>query len=152
MIGLLLPNADAVVVIVVVVAGLDTAAMDAGAVLGTAVVGLEEEGGVDEEDEDVEVEVVADFTLSPRGRASTPVGRFCACASHDSTGTKTGSFSMTRVSFAFSMTRESFAFEGSRFSSVLLLFTLLRFDTSTLFVFVLFSLRIFFTFGIGPAS
>ena len=77
MIGLPLPDADAGVVVVVVVAGLDTAAMDAGAVLGTAVVGLEEEGGVDEEDEDVEVEVVADFTLSPRGRASTPVGRFC---------------------------------------------------------------------------
>merc|ERR1719239_292631 len=149
MIGLPLPDADAVVV---VAAGLDTVVMDAGAVLGTAMVGLEEEGveGVDEEEE--EVEVVADFTLSPRGRASTPVGRFCACASHDSTGTKTGSFSMTRVSFAFSMTRESFAFEGSRFSSVRLLFTLLRFDTSTLFVFVLFSLRIFFTFGIGPAS
>ena len=51
--------------------------MDAGAVLGRAVVGLEEEedGGV-EEDEEGE-EVVADFTLSPRGRASTPVGRFC---------------------------------------------------------------------------
>ena len=76
MIGLPLPDADAGVVVVVVVAGFDTAAaMDAGAVLGTAVVGLEEEEGVDEEDE--EVEVVADFTLSPRGRASTPVGRFC---------------------------------------------------------------------------
>ena len=48
--------------------------MDAGAVLGRAVVGLEEE--VVEEDEEGE-EVVADFTLSPRGRASTPVGRFC---------------------------------------------------------------------------
>ena len=54
-------------------AALDTA-MDAGAVLGRAVVGLEEE--VVEEDEEGE-EVVADFTLSPRGRASTPVGRFC---------------------------------------------------------------------------
>ena len=67
MIGLLLvPD-------VVVVAAFDTA-MDAGAVLGRAVVGLEEE--VVEEDEEGE-EVVADFTLSPRGRASTPVGRFC---------------------------------------------------------------------------
>merc|ERR1719291_616521 len=121
---------------------MDTA-MDAGAVLGRAVVGLEDEEEVVEEDEEGE-EVVADFTLSPRGRASTPVGRFCAAVSHDSTGTKTGSFSMTRVSFAFSMTRESFALEGSRFSSVRLLFTLLRFDTSTLFVLVLFSLRIFF--------
>ena len=61
---------------VVVVAAFDTA-MDAGAVLGRAVVGLEEEEeeGV-EEDEEGE-EVVAGFTLSPRGRASTPVGRFC---------------------------------------------------------------------------
>ena len=59
---------------VVVVPALDTA-MDAGAVLGRAVVGLEEEEGV-EEDEEGE-EVVAGFTLSPRGRASTPVGRFC---------------------------------------------------------------------------
>ena len=42
--------------------------------MGRAVVGLEEE--VVEEDEEGE-EVVADFTLSPRGRASTPVGRFC---------------------------------------------------------------------------
>ena len=50
--------------------------MDAGAVLGRAVVGLEEEEEVVEEDEEGE-EVVADFTLSPRGRASTPVGRFC---------------------------------------------------------------------------
>ena len=53
--------------------------MDAGAVLGRAVVGLEEE---EEEEEGVEEdeqgeEVVAGFTLSPRGRASTPVGRFC---------------------------------------------------------------------------
>jgi hypothetical protein len=125
--------------------------MDAGAVLGRAVVGFEEEEEGVAEDEEGE-EVVADFTLSPRGLASTPVGRFCAAVNHESTGTKTGSFSMTRVSFAFSMTGESFALEGSRFSSVRLLFTLLRFDTSTLFVFVLFSLRIFFTFGIGPAS
>ena len=50
--------------------------MDAGAVLGRAVVGLEEEEEVVEEDEEGE-EVVADFTLSPRGRASTPVDRFC---------------------------------------------------------------------------
>ena len=59
---------------VVVVAAFDTA-MDAGAVLGRAVVGLEEEEeeGVEEDGE----EVVAGFTLSPRGRASTPVGRFC---------------------------------------------------------------------------
>ena len=63
---LLLPDVEA---------GLDTVAVDAGAVLGRLVVGLEEEedeGGEEEE------EVVADFTLSPRGRAaSTPVGRFC---------------------------------------------------------------------------
>ena len=50
--------------------------MDAGAVLGGAVVGLKEEEEVVEEDEEGE-EVVAGFTLSPRGRASTPVGRFC---------------------------------------------------------------------------
>ena len=49
-------------------------ATDAGAVLGRAVVGPEEEKeGVEEDGE----EVVAGFTLSPRGRASTPVGRFC---------------------------------------------------------------------------
>ena len=60
---------------VVVVAAFDTA-MDAGAVLGRAVVGLEEEEEGVEEDEQGE-EVVAGFTLSPRGRASTPVGRFC---------------------------------------------------------------------------
>ena len=62
---LLLPDVEA---------GFDTVAVDAGAVLGRLVVGLEEE-----EDEGREEEgVVADFTLSPRGRAaSTPVGRFC---------------------------------------------------------------------------
>ena len=61
-------------------AGLDTVAVDAGAVLGRVVVGLDEEEEVDEEDEGGEEEevVLADFTLSPRGRAaSTPVGRFC---------------------------------------------------------------------------
>ena len=50
--------------------------MDAGAVLGRAVVGFEEEEEGVAEDEEGE-EVVADFTLSPRGLASTPVGRFC---------------------------------------------------------------------------
>ena len=64
---LLLPDVEA---------GFDTLAVDAGAVLGRVVVGLKEEE-VEEEDEGGE-EVVADFTLSPRGRAaSTPVGRFC---------------------------------------------------------------------------
>ena len=47
--------------------------MDAGAVLGRGAVVVVEEG-VDEEEVE---EVVADFTLSPRGRASTPVDRFC---------------------------------------------------------------------------
>ena len=67
---LLLPDVEA---------GLDTVAVDAGAALGRVVVGLDEEEEVDEEDEGgEEEEVVADFTLSPRGRAaSTPVGRFC---------------------------------------------------------------------------
>ena len=37
----------------------------------------EEVKEVEEEEEEVEEEVVADFTLSPRGRASTPVDRFC---------------------------------------------------------------------------
>ena len=76
LIGLLvLPDADDADVVVAGCLETDAAAMDAGAVLGTAVVGLDEEEGVDE---DEEVEVVADFTLSPRGRASDPpVGRFC---------------------------------------------------------------------------
>ena len=48
--------------------------MDAGAVLGRGAVVVVVEEGVDEEEVE---EVVADFTLSPRGRASTPVDRFC---------------------------------------------------------------------------
>ena len=36
---------------------------------------------VGELDEDKE-EIVAGFTLSPRGRASTPVGRFCKRIDH----------------------------------------------------------------------
>ena len=30
-----------------------------------------------DEDKEEDKEIVAGFTLSPRGRASTPVGRFC---------------------------------------------------------------------------
>ena len=48
--------------------------MDAGAVLGRGAVVVEVVEGADEEEVE---EVVADFTLSPRGRASTPVDRFC---------------------------------------------------------------------------
>ena len=57
----------------VVGAGLDEAAtMDAGAVLGRGAVVVVVVEGADEEEV-----VAADFTLSPRGRASTPVDRFC---------------------------------------------------------------------------
>ena len=45
--------------------------MDAGAVLGKGAVVVVVEGADEEE------VGAADFTLSPRGRASTPVDRFC---------------------------------------------------------------------------
>ena len=48
--------------------------MDAGAVLGRGAVVVVVVEGADEEEVE---ELVADFTLSPRGRASTPVDRFC---------------------------------------------------------------------------
>ena len=59
-------------------AAFDTAGGAVGALEGTTVV---EEVEVGELDEDKE-EIVAGFTLSPRGRASTPVGRFCKRIDH----------------------------------------------------------------------
>ena len=56
-----------------VVAGLDPDVDVDAAFCNVKVVGLEEE----EDDDGDDVEVVAGFTLSPRGRASTPVDRFC---------------------------------------------------------------------------
>ena len=66
----MLPDVDAGVG---VVAGLDPGVDADAAFCNVKVVGLEEE----EDDDGDDVEVVAGFTLSPRGRASTPVGRFC---------------------------------------------------------------------------
>ena len=63
----MLPDVDAGVG---VVAGLDPAVDVDAAFCNVKVVGLEDDDGDD-------VEVVAGFTLSPRGRASTPVDRFC---------------------------------------------------------------------------
>ena len=59
-------------------AAFDTAGGAAGALEGTTVVEEEDDKVVAEVGELVEdKEIVAGFTLSPRGRASTPVGRFC---------------------------------------------------------------------------
>ena len=60
-------------------AAFDTAGGAVGALEGTTVVEVVVEVG--ELDEDKE-EIVAGFTLSPRGRASTPVGRFCKRIDH----------------------------------------------------------------------
>ena len=59
-------------------AAFDTAGGAVGAFEGTTVVEGDDKVVVEvgELDEDKE-EIVAGFTLSPRGRASTPVGRFC---------------------------------------------------------------------------
>ena len=57
-------------------AAFDTAGGAVGALEGTTVV--EDDKVVVEVGElDEDKEIVAGFTLSPRGRASTPVGRFC---------------------------------------------------------------------------
>ena len=59
-------------------AAFDTAGGVVGALEGTTVVEDDDKVVVEvgELDEDKE-EIVAGFTLSPRGLASTPVGRFC---------------------------------------------------------------------------
>ena len=59
-------------------AAFDTAGGAVGALEGTTVVEVVVEVGELEEDK----EIVAGFTLSPRGRASTPVGRFCKRIDH----------------------------------------------------------------------
>ena len=53
-------------------AAFDTAGGAAGPLEGTTVVEVVEVGELEEDKE-----MVAGFTLSPRGRPSTPVGRFC---------------------------------------------------------------------------
>ena len=44
---------------------------------GTTVVGEDDEGVVEVGELEEDKEIVAGFKLSPRGRVSTPVGRFC---------------------------------------------------------------------------
>ena len=59
-------------------AAFDTAGGAAGALEGTTVVEEDDDKVVVEVGElEEDKEMVAGFTLSPRGRASTPVGRFC---------------------------------------------------------------------------
>ena len=58
-------------------AAFDTAGGAAGALEGTTVVEDEDRGVVEVGELEEDKEIVAGFTLSPRGRASTPVGRFC---------------------------------------------------------------------------
>ena len=59
-------------------AAFDTAGGAAGALEGTNVVEEDDDKVVVEVGElEEDKEIVAGFTLSPRGRASTPVGRFC---------------------------------------------------------------------------
>ena len=64
-------------------AAFDTAGGAVGALEGTTVVEDDDKVVVEvgELDEDKE-KIVAGFTLSPRGRASTPVGRFCKRIGH----------------------------------------------------------------------
>ena len=59
-------------------AAFDTAGGAAGALEGTTVVEEDDDKVVVEVGElEEDKEMVAGFTLSPRGRDSTPVGRFC---------------------------------------------------------------------------
>ena len=58
-------------------AAFDTAGGAVGALEGTTVVEDDDKVVVEVGELDEDKEIVADFTLSPRGRASTPVGRFC---------------------------------------------------------------------------
>ena len=58
-------------------AAFDTAGGAAGDLEGTTVVEDEDKVVVEVGELDEDKEIVAGFTLSPRGRPSTPVGRFC---------------------------------------------------------------------------
>ena len=58
-------------------AAFDTAGGAVGALEGTTVVEDDDKVVVEVGELDEDKEIVAGFTLSPRGRASTPVGRFC---------------------------------------------------------------------------
>ena len=63
-------------------AAFDTAGGAVGALEGTTVVEDEDKEVVEVGELDEDKEIVAGFTLSPRGRASTPVGRFCKRIDH----------------------------------------------------------------------
>ena len=58
-------------------AAFDTAGGAAGVLEGTTVVEDDDKGVVEVGEHEEDKEIVAGFTLSPRGRPSTPVGRFC---------------------------------------------------------------------------
>ena len=58
-------------------AAFDTAGGAVGALEGTTVVEDDDKVVVEVGELDEDKEMVAGFKLSPRGRASTPVGRFC---------------------------------------------------------------------------
>ena len=58
-------------------AAFDTAGGAVGALEGTTVVEDDDKVVVEVGELEEDKEIVAGFTLSPRGRASTPVGRFC---------------------------------------------------------------------------
>ena len=58
-------------------AAFDTAGGAVGALEGTTVVEDDDKVVVEVGELDEDKEMVAGFTLSPRGRVSTPVGRFC---------------------------------------------------------------------------
>ena len=58
-------------------AAFDTAGGAAGPLEGTTVVEEDDDKVVEVGELEEDKEIVAGFTLSPRGRASTPVGRFC---------------------------------------------------------------------------
>ena len=63
-------------------AAFDTAGGAVGALEGTTVVEDDDKVVVEVGELDEDKEIVAGFTLSPRGRASTPVGRFCKRIDH----------------------------------------------------------------------
>ena len=63
-------------------AAFDTAGGAVGALEGTTVVEDDDKVVVEVGELEEDKEIVAGFTLSPRGRASTPVGRFCKRIDH----------------------------------------------------------------------